>query len=271
MEINMKAAPYSKTSDGETASIKCLRNFLDENKIKSHIKEGDKIPNQDGFLEILDENHIPKGKMTLQVRSIPSGATRYRCPTGLIAYSRSLSEPFLLICVDCKNKRIFWKHLHPKLVEFEKNINTKKSFTINFSEEDILDEKHKYINHWSYICTQYNSKVHDALSSVSDNEDLENAFYLNVLEGELMIKCNYCGKEYYIRPQSFIWKEIEHITLNQYHEYSYESILNIHCNCSRSDEIHLQVFVSSIDGCPFGLVYNTSEKIIKGNLCVRQS
>ena len=104
-------AGYSSTDAAEVEALNVFRAALDPNRIKADLKERDKHPNTDGYLELVDDHGIPVGKLEVQVRKIPAGATKYQCPTSLFAYTNSTALPLLLICVDPANGIVYWKHL----------------------------------------------------------------------------------------------------------------------------------------------------------------
>jgi hypothetical protein len=96
----MKPAPYPSNVREEIEAINTFERLLDLKFVVPHLNRLDKIPNTDGHLEIIDEVKHPCGKLEVQVRKIPDGETSYQCPVELIAYSQTISLPFLLVCVD---------------------------------------------------------------------------------------------------------------------------------------------------------------------------
>lgn len=152
----IEPSPYSSSSDIEEKAIKCFRNSIDTSRIKTHITEGDKTPNHDGFIEILDFKHIPVGKITVQVKGISKAATKYKCKMELLAYSRILSEPFLLICVDYANNKVYWKQIYYDMPEAK---DKQDSFVIHFAEADTIDSEGTYIGKWINLCKEY-QRIH---------------------------------------------------------------------------------------------------------------
>lgn len=157
----IKPSPYAPSSDIEENAIKCFRDSIDTSRVKSHVAEGDKTPNHDGFIEILDIEHIPLGKMTVQLKGIPKGENKFQCKMETLAYSRKLSEPFLLICVDSVNEKVYWKQIYYSMVEAK---DGQDSFTIHFAESDTIDSKGVYIEKWIDVCKEY-QKIHLLLSN----------------------------------------------------------------------------------------------------------
>ncbi len=159
----IKPSPYSPSSDIEEEAIKCFRNSIDTSKIKSHISEGDKTPNHDGFIEILDSEHIPVGKFSVQLKGIPEGENKFQCKMEILAFSLTISEPFLLICVDSANKKVYWKQIHYDMPEAK---DGQDSFVVHFAEADTIDCEGTYIGKWKSLCKEY-QRIHLFLSKKS--------------------------------------------------------------------------------------------------------
>jgi len=149
-------AEYPKTGYPESESILCVQNLINRSRIKAHISENDKTPNHDGFFELLDENRKPIGKVTIQVKTLAAGEVKFSCPSELPAYSRTLSEPFLLLCADATNHRAFWKHIEWAMPEFKQ---AQKTFTIHFADADSIDAEGNYLERWISICDDYRKRV----------------------------------------------------------------------------------------------------------------
>lgn len=159
----IKPSPYSPSSDIEEEGIRCFYNSIDFSRIKPHVAEGDKTPNHDGFIEILDFGHIPVGKMTVQLKGIPKGESKFQCKMETLAYSHTLSEPFLLICVDYANKKVYWKQIYYDMPEAK---DRQDSFVIHFAEADTIDSEGAYIGKWINLCKEY-QRIHSFLAEKS--------------------------------------------------------------------------------------------------------
>jgi hypothetical protein len=82
----MKPAPYPPNTTEKLEAITTLEGLLDKRFVIPHLSKLDKVPNTDGHLEIVDQDRRPLGKLEVQVRKIPDGATSYSCPVELVAY-----------------------------------------------------------------------------------------------------------------------------------------------------------------------------------------
>ena len=103
--------PYSNTDYSENESVFLFQSAIDRKHIITDIKTRDKYPNYDGYIEIVNNDSVPLGKLEVQVRTIDKDSTTYYCPLENMAYSETTTLPMLLILVDIENKKVFWKHL----------------------------------------------------------------------------------------------------------------------------------------------------------------
>jgi hypothetical protein len=106
----IRPAPYSNTDEQETLAVDIFKGIVDHKQVKLDVKERDKYPNIDGYIEIVDEKRLPIGKLEVQIRKLPEyhGATpKLQCPTSLFAYSRITNNPVLLVGVDVSQRKAF--------------------------------------------------------------------------------------------------------------------------------------------------------------------
>lgn len=167
--LEPQPAGYSHTDTAEVEAINVLRVSLDANLVKADIRERDKYPNIDGYLELVDSSGRPKGKLEVQVRKIPDNQTKYQCPVDLFAYAGRTALPVLLICVDTKNKKVFWRHIKDSDFPYG---TSQKSVNITFdpNHSEITADK-KYYVRWLEITSDYIQRVrdHNSLQILSAN------------------------------------------------------------------------------------------------------
>lgn len=155
-----RAAPYSTTDEPETLAIDILRNLVDHKRVKLDIKERDKYPNIDGYVELVDESRIPIAKLEVQIRKLPNDERKIQCPVTLLSYSEIACLPVLLIGVDVKRKIARWVHLKKDLIaESTIGINQKTKL-ISFPVNNFVDGKAlNYITEWENISQMYQMKI----------------------------------------------------------------------------------------------------------------
>ncbi len=148
-------APYPPSDDAETRSISLLESALDK-RVKADLRKRDKHPNSDGYLEIVDNEGRPTGKLEVQVRTIPGGHRKYQCPTSLMAYSARTTLPFFLICTDLENEIVYWVHLTPQLARGKES---QKSVMIPLSAT--IDQTCAYLDEWKRITVEWQQRISD--------------------------------------------------------------------------------------------------------------
>lgn len=144
-----------------------FRVALDPARVKADLKERDKHPNIDGYLELVDDHAKPVGKLEVQVRKIPAGATKYQCPTSLFAYTASTALPLLLVCVDTTRAVVYWKHLKGEDILGKES---QDSISISFEDpEDVVSCNTSYYNRWLLIARDYCERIRrfDALEQIA--------------------------------------------------------------------------------------------------------
>lgn len=149
--------PYSPTDTAEIEAIKTFKDCLNLKYVKPDIKERDKTPNVDGYLEIVNEKQVPVGKLEVQIRKIPKGSTSHPCNIELFAYSEKTSLPVLLICVDVDTKRVYWKHIQRNMAAGKE---AQKTVTVVFSmPEEEIEASLLYLSKWTLIATDYADRI----------------------------------------------------------------------------------------------------------------
>lgn len=152
-----KPAGYGPTDAAEVEAITIFRSSLDPKVIKADIKERDKYPNIDGYLELVDSEGFPMGKLEVQVRKIPDGHVKYQCPKELFVYAGRTTLPVILACVDTKNKKVFWKHI--KEEDFPSDTG-QSSVNISFDLEHMqITSDRKYYTRWLTIIRDYSQRI----------------------------------------------------------------------------------------------------------------
>jgi len=106
-----KPAPYPPRTPEEIAAINTLKYLIDSKFVFLDIKELDRIPNIDGYADLLDQDLLPIGKLEVQVRKLPDNCgpnPKYQMELSLFGYAVSSTlNPVLLIGVDVKEKRAY--------------------------------------------------------------------------------------------------------------------------------------------------------------------
>jgi len=65
-----KPAAYTTTDTEETMAVDIFKNLTDHKKVKLDVKERDKYPNIDGYIELVDDLRVPISKLEVQIKKL---------------------------------------------------------------------------------------------------------------------------------------------------------------------------------------------------------
>lgn len=192
---------YTGSDSAEINAVNMLRCLINPNKAKLDIKERDKFPNIDGYIELVDRSGTPEGKLEVQIKKLPKNFDpsnpKIKIETSLYAYSkRGTSNPVLHIGVDLNGNKAYWIYIHDKLTN-TRNIplvNYKGKTTtipLNLSNIDngiIKYGKFSYVKYWkSFSQKHINSKNdYDKLKSKFRNLELNSESTLGEYSDEFV-------------------------------------------------------------------------------------
>jgi hypothetical protein len=152
-----KPAPFPSTDTEEQKAIILFMSSIDPKQVKAEIKSRDKYPNIDGTVELVDSENGSFGKFDIQIRKIEENKRSYSCHSTLVAYSEISTLPVILVCVDTKNKRVYWRHITPTMPEYRPEQET---FTIHFSDaSDRIEADGIYFQKWTAIILEYRERI----------------------------------------------------------------------------------------------------------------
>ncbi|GAB3671979.1 DUF4365 domain-containing protein [Halopiger thermotolerans] len=158
-----RPAAYPDSDAEEQATIEILEQAFNS-EVKSHLDSRDKVPNHDGYLEILDSDGSPTGRLVVQVKKLPKGKDdppRKQVDTRHLAYFRALADPFLLLLVDIEQNIGYWKHITQEWFEDE-GLDSQESKVVRVpSENRIQKGESDYISEWRNIIEETQKKIRD--------------------------------------------------------------------------------------------------------------
>jgi len=178
-----KPAPYPDTDFQENESVFLFESKIDRKCIKTQINTRDKIPNVDGYIEIVDEDNVPIYKFEIQIKTIKNERSYY-CPIETVSYTNVTTLPILLILVDITQKVVYWKHLIRTNARQSKR---KKSYIYDLSELDIIGNQNDYITKWKIIAQNYIEKIQTLYEDTTLLEASENIYPPKNLSQEAII------------------------------------------------------------------------------------
>lgn len=167
MEEKQRPAPYPKSDFAEGESILLFESKVDRSHVKCDIKKRDKYPNYDGYIEIVDDQSYPLGKLEVQVKTLTTGALVYYCELETIAYAQTTTLPLLLILADNIVKKVYWKHVDRTNGQLS---DKGKSFIFRLTDSDLVTAENNYLGHWLNIVHDFQKKIsrYDAVQKLID-------------------------------------------------------------------------------------------------------
>lgn len=153
-------APYSPTDGAENLAVATFVTLLDNEKVKADIKTRDKFPNIDGYLELVDETLQPIGKIETQVRKLPKNDPKISVKTTFFSYCEESCLPVILVGVDTKNKKAYWRYIDKNFTRELKIREGQKSKIVHFPKENIIDGQNtEYSLLWKSIIKSHKMKL----------------------------------------------------------------------------------------------------------------
>ena len=128
----------------EKRSVLFIENLLVD-KANTDISTEDKKANIDGYIELLSSDKRIVGKITVQVKTVPSkyeGKNSYPCPTSLFAYAESTTDVVYLLAVDHSQSKVLFKHISYALLEANRSKEKQDSITLHFSNKTTLSPEY---------------------------------------------------------------------------------------------------------------------------------
>jgi hypothetical protein len=160
---------YESSKLDEKSSL-CIGNILINQNVKNDVWYNNNYPNIDGYIEILDDNGIITGKVTIQAKTMKEEFSRdrkYPIPSYVLGYAeRILGEVVILLVVDYKEKKIFWKYISREYINLCIEKGSQQSFTYHFSDKEILTESNAAvtIKTWQKLFDEKMSSLKDVIS-----------------------------------------------------------------------------------------------------------
>ena len=166
----------------EKKSVLFIENLLVDAPAKTKIETEDTNANIDGYIDLLDECGYPKGKVTVQVKTVSKNdenKNRYPCPTSLFAYAEVTTEIVLLIAVDHSQSIALWKYISRTLLEENRNKEEQETITLHFENEEKLSAStlSTTLRIWRTISQREVKMNQEVFSLNNENEKLRNQIF----------------------------------------------------------------------------------------------
>lgn len=183
----------------EKRSVLFIENLLVD-KANTDISTEDKKANIDGYIELLSSDKRIVGKITVQVKTVPSkyeGKNSYPCPTSLFAYAESTTDVVYLLAVDHSQSKVLFKHISYALLEANRSKEKQDSITLHFSNNEELrqDNIQEVLTSWLSTCNllkfylvksddilKENNVLKNQLSNLQENKTTLSPEYIKAIQ-----------------------------------------------------------------------------------------
>jgi hypothetical protein len=204
----IKPSKYSTSAVSDSATISTLKGILDNKRVFAHLSENDKTPNNDGYIELIDEEGYPLGKLEVQIKTLKKGykLPSYNVNLSLLTYAKSVVQlPFVIIGVDQTNKKAFWMELDFQTASslIDKALakrSNQESIAIQFALNNSIPNNSPY-ERWGTLVNEQKKR----LQTFDDlNKEL---LATKELVGKLMVKSNKVELErnpFYVKVHLFL-------------------------------------------------------------------
>jgi hypothetical protein len=180
----IKPKSYSHTDPDEARARAIFEYKIDHNYVKSHVEIRTTTPNTDGWFWICEKPNDPIGPIFVQLKKIPKNNRKYQCESELFATAHITIVPFILVCVDIDNEKVFWSHLLPNQIK-----PGMKSKVVHFKDEDEINSNKDYLIKWVGLVKERQTKISSTsevlkISETKENIIITEAVALSITSGE---------------------------------------------------------------------------------------
>lgn len=159
--FNPKKSTYDSDMRDEESDLLIRRIFLHQ-KVSLNIWNRDKVPNIDGYIDIVNDDNLIEGKITVQAKTYPlanRGHMKYGIPAYILGYTERIKgEIVILLVVDATEEKIYWKYLDEEIISTCVQKGVQNSYIYHFKDDEVLtfDNVERTIQRWLKI---YQAKI----------------------------------------------------------------------------------------------------------------
>jgi tetratricopeptide (TPR) repeat protein len=167
--MSIKPKSYSRTDPDESRSKTIFDDTIDPVYVKSHVEIRTTTPNIDGYVFICERPNDPFGLIFVQLKKIPRNKRKYQCEAELFVTGDITLAPFILVCVDVDNRKVFWKQLLPGQIKPDR-----KSAVVHFKDEDEVNSNGEYLKKWVELVKEHKTRISSTSKVLEVSETKEN-------------------------------------------------------------------------------------------------
>ena len=154
----------------------CIRGLFRHTQAIAHKVEcHDKSSNTDGFIELVDDEERPVGKLVVQAKTFKSkyeGQNKAEIPAYFVAYAmRMRNEVCIFFSVDANENKIYWKYISDDYIRQFYNEGDNIIHTYEFYDDEIVTSKNvaTTIDRWKQI---FNNKIAQLTKEKKSTEEV---------------------------------------------------------------------------------------------------
>ena len=159
----------------------CIRGLFRHTQAIAHKVEcHDKSANTDGYIELLDDEERPVGKLVVQAKTYKSkykGKNKAEIPAYFVAYAmRMRNEVCIFFSVDADDNKIYWKYISDDYIRQFNNEGDNEIHTYEFYDDEIVTSKNvaTTIDRWKQI---FNDKIAQLTKEKKSTEEVMTESY----------------------------------------------------------------------------------------------
>ena len=154
----------------------CIRGLFRHTQAIAHKVEcHDKSANTDGYIELVDDEERPVGKLVVQAKTYKSkyeGQNKAEIPAYFVAYAmRMRNEVCIFFSVDANENKIYWKYISDDYIRQFNNEGDNIIHTYEFHNDEIVTSKNvaTTIDRWKQI---FNDKIAQLTKEKKSTEEV---------------------------------------------------------------------------------------------------
>ena len=154
----------------------CIRGLFRHTQAIAHKVEcHDKSANTDGYIELVDDEERPVGKLVVQAKTYKSkyeGQNKAEIPAYFVAYAmRMRNEVCIFFSVDANENKIYWKYISDDYIRHFNNDGDNIIHTYEFCDDEIVTNKNvaTTIDRWKQI---FNDKIAQLTKEKKSTEEV---------------------------------------------------------------------------------------------------
>ena len=154
----------------------CIRGLFRHTQAIAHKVEcHDKSANTDGYIELVDDEERPVGKLVVQAKTYKSkyeGLNKAEIPAYFVAYAmRMRNEVCIFFSVDANENKIYWKYISDDYIRQFNNEGDNIIHTYEFHNDEIVTSKNvsTTIDRWKQI---FNDKIAQLTKEKKSTEEV---------------------------------------------------------------------------------------------------